>query len=45
MVRFWDLVVNSGNFRRTAPLLWQDGRVFTGFSAFARWLFAETRAT
>lgn len=45
MARFWDLVVNSGNFRRTAPLLWQDGRVFTGFSAFARWLFAETRAT
>lgn len=45
LARFWDLVRNSGNFRRTAPLLWPDGDVFAGFDRFCRWLFAETRAT
>ncbi|MGE4560643.1 MAG: DUF4080 domain-containing protein [Desulfobulbus sp.] len=43
--RFWDLVYNSGNFRRTAPLLWEDGDVFAGFSAFSHWLYAQTLAT
>ncbi|MGI6656822.1 MAG: DUF4080 domain-containing protein [Desulfobulbus sp.] len=45
LARFWDLVYNSGNFPRTAPLLWPDGRVFHGFSAFAAWLYGQTRAT
>ena len=45
LARFWDLVRNSGNFRRTAPLLWPDGEVFTGFDRFCRWLYAKTRAT
>ena len=45
LARYWDLVYNSGNFCRTAPLLWPEGQVFQGFSTFARWLFAETRAT
>jgi radical SAM superfamily enzyme YgiQ (UPF0313 family) len=45
LARFWDLVYNSGNFRRTAPLLWQDGDVFNGFYDFSRWLFLQTRAT
>src|SRR4051812_14463778 len=29
--RFWDLVVNSGNFVETAPLLWQGGSPFGRF--------------
>ena len=45
LARFWDLVYNSGNFRRTAPLLWPEGDVFHGFLDFSRWLYRETRAT
>ena len=45
LARFWDLVRNSGNFRRTMPMLWPDGDVFAGFDRFCRWLYAETRAT
>jgi len=45
LARFWDLVYNSGNFRRTAPLLWPEGDVFHGFLDFSRWLHQETRAT
>lgn len=45
LARFWDLVYNSGNFRRTAPLLWEDGDVFAGFAAFSRWLYDQTLAT
>lgn len=45
LARFWDLVYNSGNFLRSAPLLWPDGDVFTGFRAFSAWLYRQTRAT
>ena len=45
LARFWDLVYNSGNFRRTVRLLWPDGRVFAGFLDYSRWLYGQTRAT
>ncbi|MCL2458474.1 MAG: B12-binding domain-containing radical SAM protein [Desulfobulbus sp.] len=45
LARFWDLVYNSGNCKRVAPLLWPDGGVFRGFRAFSAWLHARTRAT
>ncbi|MCL2789406.1 MAG: B12-binding domain-containing radical SAM protein [Desulfobulbus sp.] len=45
LARFWDLVYNSGNCKRTAPLLWPDRDVFRGFRAFCAWLYARTRAT
>lgn len=45
LARFWDLVYNSGNFTSTAPLLWPEGEVFAGFSAFCRWLYQETKST
>ncbi|MGD9949913.1 MAG: DUF4080 domain-containing protein [Desulfobulbus sp.] len=45
LARFWDLIYNSGNFRRSAPLLWEGSDVFTGFSAFSRWLYGQTLAT
>ena len=30
--RYWDLVVNSGNFAETAPLVWQGGSPFARFT-------------
>jgi radical SAM superfamily enzyme YgiQ (UPF0313 family) len=41
--RFWDLVVNSGNFHESAPLLWEGkGRTpFAGFFEFAQWCHAR----
>lgn len=41
--RHWDLVVNSGNFPETAPLLWSQGQ--SPFAAFLDWsafLHAQT---
>lgn len=43
--RFWDLVVNSGNFKATALLLWEEGRVFEGFYAFSQWIYTQTEST
>lgn len=37
--RFWDLVVNSGNFLETAPQLWRTGSPFYEFLALSDWLF------
>ena len=42
--RFFDLVVNSGNFTATAPLLWRQGSAFAQFLTFSDWLYAQTRA-
>ena len=43
--RFWDLVYNSGNFKKTSLLLWKDGNVFGGFFAFSEWLYTQTQST
>ena len=39
--RYWDLVANSGNFRRSLPLIWKNGSPFERFSHFSNWLFAR----
>jgi radical SAM superfamily enzyme YgiQ (UPF0313 family) len=39
--RFWDLVVNSGNFHEAAPLLWERRSPFAGFAEFAAWCHAR----
>jgi radical SAM superfamily enzyme YgiQ (UPF0313 family) len=39
--RYWDLVVNSGNFLETSPLLWREGSAFSHFTQFADWLFEK----
>jgi radical SAM superfamily enzyme YgiQ (UPF0313 family) len=48
--RFWDLLVNSGNFRQTAPMIWSrtdatdahsDPSPFGEFLRFAEWLYAR----
>jgi hypothetical protein len=43
--RYWDLVVNSGNFVSTAPLIWQSGSPFARFAAFSDWLYARIGKT
>ncbi len=43
--RFWDLVYNSGNFKKTSLFLWKDGNVFDGFFAFSEWLYTQTQST
>ena len=43
--RFWDLTYNSGNFKRSLPLLWEDGSVFENFYAFSLWIYAQTDST
>lgn len=39
LTRVVDLVVNSGRFTVTAPLLWQGGSPFAGLLALADWLY------
>ena len=43
--RFWDMVYNSGNFKKSAALLWKEGKVYEGFYAFTLWLYAQTEST
>jgi radical SAM superfamily enzyme YgiQ (UPF0313 family) len=43
--RFWDLLYNSGNFKKTLPLLWSDTKVFDNFLDFSRWIFSQTAST
>ena len=43
--RFWDLTYNSGNFKKTIPLLWENSSVFTNFYAFTLWLYKQTLST
>lgn len=47
--RFWDLFYNSGNFKRSVGLLWQDGtskpKVYKNFYDFGLWIYAQTNAT
>jgi len=37
--RFWNLVVNSGNFVETAPLLWGADSPFRRFLDFSDWMY------
>lgn len=43
--RYWDLVANSGNFRDSAPLLWESGSPFWSFLQFSDWLFTASGRT
>jgi radical SAM superfamily enzyme YgiQ (UPF0313 family) len=43
--RYWDLVVNSGNFVESTPLIWGNGSPFAAFSRFAAWLHEAERRT
>jgi len=45
--RYWDLVGNSGNFLRAAPMLWSvpDASPFGTFLRFSDWLYNRTHRT
>lgn len=43
--RFWDMVYNSGNFKKSATHLWREGKVYEGFYAFSEWLYTQTEST
>ncbi len=43
--RFWDLTYNSGNFKRSIPLLWKDESVYANFYAFSLWIYEQTAST
>lgn len=43
--RFWNLYRNSGNFKKTLPILWPDNDVFERFFAFSLWIYAQTNST
>ncbi len=43
--RFWDLTYNSGNFKNSLPLLWQDESIFENFYAFSSWIYKQTDST
>ena len=43
--RFWDLTYNSGNFKESVKLIWQDESVFTSFYAFSLWIYTQTDST
>ena len=52
--RYWEMVANSGRFRRTLPLLLGDASVdakdpavspFWGFMRYSDWLFEKTKKT
>ena len=43
--RFWDLTYNSGNFKKSLPLLWQDASVYKNFYAFGIWIYEQTDST
>jgi hypothetical protein len=43
--RFWDLTYNSGNFKRSVKLIWQEGSVFENFYDFSAWVYSQTDST
>ena len=43
--RFWDLTYNSGNFKNSVKLIWQDGSVYENFYAFGIWVYEQTDST
>jgi len=43
--RFWDLTYNSGNFKQSVKLIWQEESVFENFYAFSIWIYSQTDST
>jgi len=43
--RFWDLTYNSGNFKNSIILLWDDESVFENFYSFNMWIYKQTDST
>ncbi len=43
--RFWDLTYNSGNFKRSVQLIWQNESVYENFYKFGMWIYEQTNST
>ncbi len=43
--RFWDLTYNSGNFKQSIVLLWENESVYKNFYAFSLWIYEQTQST
>lgn len=43
--RYFDIVYNSGNFKKTTTYLFEDGRVFENFYNFSQWFYENTQST
>lgn len=43
--RFWDLTYNSGNFKQSVELIWQEESVFKNFYDFSLWIYSQTDST
>jgi ethanolamine utilization microcompartment shell protein EutS len=43
--RFWDLTYNSGNFKKSVKLIWQDDSVYKNFYDFSIWVYSQTDST
>ncbi len=43
--RFWKIVSNSGNFKNSVKLIWENHSVFHNFYNFSNWLYQQTNAT
>ncbi|WP_321779473.1 B12-binding domain-containing radical SAM protein [Sulfurimonas sp.] len=43
--RFWDLTYNSGNFKKSVKLLWQEQSVYENFYDFCIWMYIQTDST
>ncbi len=43
--RFWDITYNSGNFKNSVKLIWQDKSVYENFYAFGMWVYTQTDST
>ncbi len=43
--RFWDLTYNSGNFKQSIVLLWENESVYKNFYALSLWIYEQTQST
>ncbi|MDF1875262.1 DUF4080 domain-containing protein [Sulfurimonas sp. SAG-AH-194-I05] len=43
--RFWDLTYNSGNFKKSVHLIWQEKSVYESFYNFCMWMYGQTDST
>jgi len=43
--RFWDLTYNSGNFKNSINLLWENESVYENFYKFSMWIYNQTDST
>ena len=43
--RFWDIFYNSGNFKKSIKLIWNNASVYEEFYKFGLWVYTQTDST